>query len=268
MTKQAAENAPQVIGMQAPGQEQMGVLPHIALLQGLSKIEIQENASTIGAITAEMFKEIEMANKYRIYNDGGQEDLFFAVEESTNCTRQQKQCCPDCAPWNLYIYYTQNGNSAQVYKLTRPCTCACLCFKRPKLDLIDTMSGTKLGSMVDPFNCGNLTFTINDENDSPALYANGGCFLFQGGLCGPLPCGQCAEINFPVTDNASGSDVGHIQKRVPSPGRFASDVDNYKVDFGGVTNPHFKVLLIALAIFIDFRYFNQNVQYEATEMNM
>lgn len=54
--------------------------------------------------------------------------------------------------------------------------------------------------------------------------------------------------------------MGIFRKKVPSCCTFflAPDVDNYKVEFGKVQHPEYRALLIAMAIFIDFRYFNEN----------
>jgi len=257
--------APEVIGAeeqkeaQAPEQVAMEDLPpHLACIAELTKVEIREKASLIEALTAAMGQEIEMANKYRIFSDGGEEELFFAVEESSCCQRQMKQCAPDCAPWNVSILLTKDGAYTPAFKLTRPCTFTFMCCNRPKVDLIDVTTDTKLGSMVDPYACCDMTFKIRDAEDNPVLKANGGCC--QPGLICPLPCGPCAEVNFPVSDAATGEEVGHIKKKVPGCCTFffASDVDNYYVDFGGVKNPNYKMLLIGLSIFMDFRYFNDN----------
>lgn len=61
-------------------------------------------------------------------------------------------------------------------------------------------------------------------------------------------------------DAKTDQEVGLIEKKVPSCIKFlfAGDVDNYKIEFGQVQNPQYKALLIAMAIFIDFRYFNSN----------
>lgn len=261
--------APEVIGAeeqkeaQAPDQEKMAEVdiadlpPHLACIAGAARVEIREKASLIEAITAAMGQEVEMANKYRIFSEGGEEELYFAVEETSCCARQMKQCAPDCAPWNVSILYTKDGNSTPAFKLTRGFTCTYLCCNRPKVDLIDVTTDTKLGSMVDPYACCDMTFKILDAEDNKILKANGGCC--QPGLICPLPCGPCAEVNFPVT-TVDGAEVGHIKKKVPGCCTFffASDVDNYMVDFEGVTNPSHKMLLMGLAIFMDFRYFNDN----------
>lgn len=253
---------PQVIGNAiAPGQVVMDASCMSAGLQCLAqheKIEVKEEIRWIEALSAIIGQEIEMANKYKIFADGGQHELFYAVEQTDCCTRQLKQCAPDCAPWNLHIMYTENGQNQMAFKIDRPCTFTCCCLNRPKATITDAASGQTIGFMSDPFACCDLTFNLNDVNDEPVLKANGGCC--QWGLCCPLPCGPCAEVNFPVSDAKTGDEVGHIQKKVPGCCKFliAPDVDNYKIEFGKVQNPQYKALLLTLSIFIDFRYFNEN----------
>jgi len=246
-----------IMAVAAPPQMAMGLPPHLACLAQQQRVEVKEKANLIEAVTAIIGQEVEMANKYRVLSDGGSE-LFYAVETTNCCVRQAKQCFPDCAPWDLDILYTEGGNSTLAFKMQRDWTCTCCCFNRPKVEMVDVTTGRKVGSIRDPFACCNLTFDINGPDDDEALKAEGGCC--QWGLCCPLPCGPCSKVDFPIVDGKTGSNVGHVQKKVPGCCKFffAPDVDNYKIDFGGVQNPEYKALLMGLSIFIDFRYFQDN----------
>jgi len=229
-------------------------------LHAQSMIKIKEQVNIIEAITAIIGQEIEMGNKYKITAEDESQELFFAVEETDCMTRQFKQCCPDCAPWNLKIMYTQGGANQEAFKLNREWTCTFCCFNRPVVDIVDVPSGQKLGSISDPFACCDLTFSVKEpsEKTDTVITANGGCC--QWGLCCPLPCGPCAEVNFDINDASSGQTVGNLKKKVPNCCKFllAPDVDNFEVNFGGVQHPQYKALIMALAIFMDFRYFNEN----------
>jgi len=251
--------APMGAPAHVPTQQMMqgALLPHLQCLTMQTRVEVKEKANWVEALSAIIGQEIEMANKYQVMSDNG-EQIFYAVEETDFCTRQLKQCCPDCAPWTLNILYTQHGYQHLVYKLTRPWTCTCLCFNRPSVDIVDVTTNQKIGSISNPCACCNLAFHVRDQNDQEVLLANGGCC--QWGMCCPLPCGPCASIDFPISDVSTGVSVGHLQKNVPSCFKFliAPDVDNYKLDFGKVSNPQWKALLLGLAIFVDFRYFSEN----------
>merc|ERR1712187_132659 len=209
-----------------------------------------------------------MKNKYQVYNDQDQ-PVFFAVEQTGCCMRQMKSCLGECAPWEVDVLYTERGEhfynsdtDKTWLKMERPTTCTCCCFNRPVVTITDELSGEKLGSIQDPFACFDITFSLKDEDDNEVYKVHGGCC--QWGLCCPLPCGPCREVSFDVYD-ADNDDqkVGHLSKVVPSCCTWccAADVDDYKVEFEGedgqIEDPKHKALLMALAIFMDFRYFNE-----------
>lgn len=244
--------------VQAPVQAAMNEIPKWrACLAKQEKIEVREKANKLEAITAAFGAEIEMANKYKIYADGGQQELFYAVERTDCCKRQVKQCLPDCAPWQVDVLYTQDGSQENAFRMERDFTFTCCCLNRPVVNITDTITSEKLGSIRDPFACCDLTFSVRDGVGQEVMQARGGCC--QWGLCCPLPCGPCSKVDFSILDSKD-QNIGHIEKKVPSCLKFcfASDVDNYKVDFKGVEPPQHKALLTALTIFIDFRYFNDN----------
>lgn len=251
----------EIIG--APVQEAMvigGMGPHLACLDQHPRIEVKEKASFIEALTAALGMEIEMANRYQIFAEGGADELFYAVEQTDCCSRNAKNNCPDCAPWNVDILHHGGGGMyAKAFHMDRPCTFTCCCLNRPEVNIIDVMGGEqKIGSIIDPFAFCDLTFQIKDAAGEPVLKATGGCC--QPGLICPLPCGPCSEVNFDIKDVANDRLVGNIKKKVPSCCKFmfASDVDNYYIEFGEVKDPKWKAMVMALSLFIDFRYFNDN----------
>lgn len=223
-------------------------------LMEMDSIEVQEKASMIEALTALIGHEVEMSNKYNVFDPKG-DKVFFAVEQTDCCTRQLQRCAADCAPFDLQILHLL-GTETTAFKLQRPWTCTCCCFNRPVLNVTDG-NNNPIGSIRDPWACCDLTFTIRDVKDEDVLQVRGGCC--QPGLCCPLPCGPCSEVHFKMHD-MSDNELGHVTKKVPSCLKFvfASDVDNYKVDWKGVEDANLRALMLALTIFIDFRYFNDN----------
>lgn len=247
--------------MAPPGQQTMDPYD---VIQGMDYVEISEKASAIEALSAAAGQEIEMPNKYKVKSPDGK-DIFFIVESTNCCMRQCKQVAGDCAPWDAeFRVINDDGEAEEAFKITRPTTCTCLCLNRPKVSITDVSSGKEIASMVDPCACCDLTFAIQDEDGDHAMSVKGGCC--QLGLICPLPCGPCAEVNFTVEDG-DGNEVGHIQKKVPSCLKFLAtpDVDNYKVTMDGIDSAYespkreaMKIALMTMAIFIDFRYFNDN----------
>jgi hypothetical protein len=229
-------------------------------LAAVQHISVKEQASAIEALTAALGNEFEMPNKYSISFDDDDEQVFFAAEQTDCCRRQQKQCCPDCAGWELSFLYTKGGNSIPAFEMKRDCTFTCCCFNRPKAALTYHESEEVIGYLKDPFACCGLTFDVLDENEEVVMHANGGCC--QWGLCCPMPCGPCARVHFDLEDPSGGS-IGSIDKELPCKccglgWLFASDVDNYEIDVSEIDDKKLKALAMALAVFIDFRYFSDN----------
>lgn len=238
-------------------------------LQRLESIEVRERASAIQEVSAFLGWEIEMANRYGVLDSRGHH-CFYAVETTNAAARQmQVGCCHECAPWDVNILHTTlpgGFHPEHFVSLSRPLAFSCCCCWRTKATMRNTITQEDLGYIVDPHPCctflSPIEFKLRDGSDTDVLRIRGDCC--QLGLLCPLPLGPCRHVNFDVLDAASGETVGHVQKEVPSWLSFvaAPDVDNYKVKFDGVERPEFKALLVAFAIFLDFRYFNNNVHNE------
>jgi len=238
--------------------EQMSMDPMSVLAQ-LPNCQITEKASAVEALSAlaGAGQEFEMPNKYKVLDPAGNQ-VFFIVEATGCCERQLKSCIGDCAPWNVEMRVVNgSGEAERAFHLERPWTCTCCCFNRPHVSITNHHTDEPLLGMTDPCACCDLTFTITDPDDNPVSYVKGGCC--QMGLCCPLPCGPCSSVHFDATD-ADGNDIGSITKKVPSCLKFLAtpDVDNYELDFSGTQDPLIKLGMIAVSVFIDFRYFNEN----------
>merc|ERR550525_2273165 len=205
----------------------------------------------------------ESKNKYDVYDDNGNK-IFYAHESTGCCMRQVQNMLPDCAPWDVAIDYTGGWSSSNAYHMKKDCTpCTCLCINRPVTEVTDS-SGNVLGSIRDPCACipTNMTFTVRDENEENILWAESGCC--QWGICCPMSCGPCKSVDFPIKDS-SGNKVGHLQKRMRGCFKMCccswcfEDVENYKIEFyDELKDPRQRALIMALAIFTDFRYFSNS----------
>jgi len=220
-------------------------------LKSVTHAEIKEEIRIVEAITAALGQEIEMANKYRIVDSHTGGDIFYAVEQTDCITRQLKQCCPDCAAWNVDLLYA--GNPA--FKLEKAWTATCCCFNRPIVTVQDT-SGVPVGHVVDPCTCCNLVFHAKDHEDRDLVTIDGGCC--QLGLFCPCPCGPCSRVTFAI-QNPEGRQIGEIVKKIKCcKWMIQEDVDNYEIEFGEVGHPAAKLMVLAVAIFMDFKYFNES----------
>jgi len=238
------------------GSSDASVAPALEAMKNTSKIAVKEKVSLIEAATAMLGQEVEMANKYKIFDERNDE-IFYAVEQTDCCMRNLKQCLGDCASWKVDILYTKDGNKQHAYRLERPFTCTCGPCNRPTVTVTDNNTGDPIGKIMDPCTCCGLDFRIKDKDDNQVMNVHGSCC--QMGLYCPLPCGPCRDVTFDIHDSAGGT-VGSMKKKVPGCCKFffAPDVQNYEVEFSGVSDPNYKILLMATAIFTDFKYFNDN----------
>lgn len=249
---------PMMQGQMMPPMMQQPMADGYALLNGMGKCEVQEKVLWGEVLGAVIGVEVNFGNKYKVF-DENKNEVFLIAEQTDCCTMQMKRgCCQDCVGWNADIINIYGGQRTNFLHMQRDFTLTCCCLNRPVMDLHDVASGNKIGSLRDPFACCDLTFNMMDPEGKDVLAAKGGCC--QWGLCCPLPCGPCASVSFELVDIASGDKVGEITKKVPSCCKFLidSEVDNYQVDFNAVTNPQWKALVMALTVFIDFRYFSEN----------
>jgi len=228
-------------------------------LQQTSSLKIREHVRLLEAASAMLGQEIEMANKYSVEDPSGRQ-LFYAVEQTDCCTLQLKQCFGDCAAWKVDILYTGNGGAEKVLQMERAWTCTFCCLNRPTVH-IETEGGEELGSITDPCNCCGMDLAAVDSSGEKIFSANGGCCQ-MGTFC-PLPCGPCSEVNYSIED-PNGNSIGTLTKKVPGCLKFlfAADVDNYLLEFDNSSDvwaqPENKALMIAMALFMDFRYFSNN----------
>merc|ERR1719203_1862685 len=234
--------------------------PVMQVMQSVNRLQINEKVSVLEAGAALLGQEVEMPNTYHIIDPVSHRQLFTAEEQTDFFNRQMKQCCGDCAPWSIDINYTSPAAIQRVLHIDRPFSYTCLCCNRPTATVFDVASGARVGSITDPCTCFSTVFHVRDQAGKEIFTADGGCC--QPGLWCPCPVGPCAQVDFDIKDQRSGQKVGHIRKQLPGvlSWLLAPDVDNYTVDFGKVRDPTHKALLMSLAIYMDFRYWNDSTR--------
>eukprot|EP00429_Kryptoperidinium_foliaceum_P078674 CAMPEP_0176209392 /NCGR_PEP_ID=MMETSP0121_2-20121125/13609_1 /TAXON_ID=160619 /ORGANISM="Kryptoperidinium foliaceum, Strain CCMP 1326" /LENGTH=307 /DNA_ID=CAMNT_0017548401 /DNA_START=1 /DNA_END=924 /DNA_ORIENTATION=- len=277
--------APLLGGYGAPPQQMMGpmhidayrMLDTLPLVHIVEKMNLMETAGGLLGDVLGVGLELEMANKYLVTGPAGQ-PLFFAVEQTDLLNRQ---CGGDCRAIDVDVVvlgqdphlmnqatggmdWTFNPmgagvdlrNSQRFIHLHKDFQCTCCCFNRPVIEIRDGTSGQLIGRIKDNWACCDMTFNLEDNQGDQVFAAKGGCC--QLGLFCPCPCGPCQEVHFSVREPRKGKDVARLKKTIPDCLKFlvADDVDNYEVDFGKVNSAEQKAMLIALGLFIDFRYFN------------
>lgn len=150
--------------------------------------------------------------------------------------------------------------------LDRPFAFDIMCVNRPQVDVYDMRGGAqvKIGVISDPFAWVDMTFGIHlgptaTKDDAPILKVKGAAC--QPGavcqLCG-LCCGrQCQEAYLEVVDPNDGErTVAFITKGwAGGLQEMFTSANSYYIDFGEVRDPTCKGLLLATALFVNYRFF-------------
>jgi len=212
-----------------------------------------------------MGEDFNRPNRYKIKGDGKQ--VFYAQEQTGCCRRQLMSCVPDCMSWEVRFFAKGKagwfglggGDWQPAFDLHKPWSCNFLCFNRPKAEFKSHDGDVVFGYMTVPCCSMCPAFTVMDKNEETLMNAStSGC---QWGLCFPCPFGPCAHVKIDLTDK-NGQDIGYIDKEIPcgkccckflAPGQ---QVDHYNIDLSKMPDATHKALAMALAVFIDFRYFS------------
>lgn len=158
------------------------------------------------------------------------------------------------------------NNDAPFLYLNRPFAVDCFCFNRPTVDVFDVRGSltVKLGIISDPFAWMDMTFGIHigpnaTQSDPPILIARGAaCQPGTMCQCCGLCCGRsCQEAYLEVIDpNADDRTVAFITKGwAGGMQELFTSANTFYVDFGEVKDPSCKALLLATALFVNYRFF-------------
>mmetsp|Transcript_40533 Transcript_40533/g.93175 ORF Transcript_40533/g.93175 Transcript_40533/m.93175 type:complete len:275 (+) Transcript_40533:57-881(+) len=232
-----------------------------SILAGLPKMQLRQQRQWIEALTG-----FERNNRYVMRGPDGQ-DLFF-LKENSSCV--ERNCCSgDCKAWRMDLFLIgprglEGGEDSMTpfMHLERPCTLTCFCLNRPEVEISELPSGRVVGYVSNPFSCCTLSFTLHDQNKNPLLQSN--TPLCRWGLCCGCPCEglPCHELELPVTDISTGQDVALVHKfwMWGDICQCLGEWDKYWAEFGEINNPDYKILVLALTIFIQMRFFDKRNQ--------
>jgi len=225
----------------------------------LEGLKIQEKASLLESVALSQGLNVATPNRYRIMDPDGK-DLFYALEKTHWIFQQLKLAFPDCMPWHIRFFSTSTGHGEHLFDMHRAATCTFCCFNRPRAKIIAAETDEVIGSITDPCKCIRMKVTARSPNNDLLMIADGGCC--QPGLLCPCPFGPCRYIRWKLK-TASGGEIGRLEKEIQFgflgwKAAFAKNADNYYIDFSGMADPTLKAMAMAVAIFIDFRFYSNN----------
>lgn len=226
-------------------------------MKALSAVKVQQKRRMLQAVSC-----WEQQNRYVIYDNNDHTRELFFIQEGSKCW--ERMLIPsDCAPWRLDFHNlppeglqgAEDGTQFPAFlHVERPCSRTCCCIHRPEAIITELPSNRVLGTLRDPFSIWHYTFQIFDTTGVERLRSSLSCCR-KSIIC-PCP-GSVAD--FPITDAVDDHDVAILRKTWMwgdhCPCCF-KDWDNYTVHFGEAASSDFKMLLIALATFVQLRYFD------------
>lgn len=224
------------------------------ILESLTGFFIKQKAQYMEQLTGWDFP-----NRYMVFplgSTGGKQDyeVFYCKETSDWCARM---CCgPACRSIDIDI---RRGDTDEVvFQLKRECQCTCCCCNRPEMKVYHVENGQNnyLGKVVDPFDCCNNSFNIQDTNDQIKYVAEAGCC--QLALCCQCPCESCERVVFDFWSGDKAVQEQPIIKTGQGCMKNAmTSADNFSVPFPQRATWQDKALILALTLMIDFLMFEQ-----------
>lgn len=101
--------------------------------------------------------------------------MLKAKEKSSYCSRN---CLSnDTRPMDIIFYNLTNNVENKCLKLTKDCTCSCLCLNWPTYYVHYEEEGNSeyIGKIIDNFDFVNYSFSIKDENEKLLYWIYGSC---------------------------------------------------------------------------------------------
>lgn len=228
------------------------------MLMSMSGVFIKQKFELLEALSG-----CETANKYYVYQLGGDQQksgmrLLRCKERSGWCNRNCLS--PECRPFKMECTNLHNNN-VMCIDMVRECQCSFLCWNRPQMKIYFTENGKReyFGKIVDNFDCCNYSFSVKDAAHNTIYHVEADCC--QMGLCFMgCPCEQCEKVKFDIFS-------GDKQLKLPVPltkkgkgclKNMLGNDDNFSIPFPAGANFRDRVLLLALALFIDYRMFEES----------
>lgn len=210
-------------------------------LENISAVQISDDRTEVDGCTIKNF--------YKIQDQNGHVTYFMGSDESTCCTR----CTPSCM--RGVNFQIMNNNNQVLVSAEKDCGCPCFA---PELKLTAGTSGKTLGYIRDTVDCGcTENFSIAGPDGKDAIVIAGS--KCQCGLCCPMPCGPCKEVNFLLYDKHRGTSaqakLGSIDRTSDCCGCCCGKEQTYQILFGSVERGDWRFLVMTAAMFMQNRMF-------------
>lgn len=201
----------------------------------------------------------EVPNIYHIfgYTQQGFRYLFKCKEKSDWFMRN---CCPAInREFNMEILHILPTNLMDNFakpfvNAYKPYSISMCCLFRPEIFLTLSEGNAKIGTVYSLFSLCTPEFEVYDGKDQLKYIATANCCQF-GLLCSKSFCGKLSEALFEIHNPKNMKVIGTITKQCANFAELFTDADSYVINFPINANAYDKLLIIALSLLIDYKYF-------------
>lgn len=223
---------------------------------------------------AEMITGYETANRYQVYfknhGDPNYTMLFTCKEMSEFCERNY--CSSDTRPFTMNLKHMTNNNDDNTHDyanknfavLKKPFKCTYYCFNRPKMyGYFNNLEGPEFGRIYQPYKFTDPIFQLIRKDIVIYSVTTDCC---KCGFCCRGGCGMFEQISFLIYDGdindrknkyKEKGSTGKILRHSMGVESIVSDADNFEVFFPPEAGPEDKLLLISVALMIDYMFFEE-----------
>jgi hypothetical protein len=242
-----AQPAPVAYTYGAPAQQVMAG----DLFRGAPKIFVKQEFDFSVATCGNEAKQ-----RYRISVPQGDEEgqaFLYVTEESECCMRS---CCPVNRALKLKVHNGPTKDYPVVQTIDRPSSCGpnfswpCPCL-RPQFTAVVRDPLYVVGSIDDPCHCCYKGQKVMGQGGAEMFSVSGG--ICQWGLF--FPC--CAPVGFEA--RKAGTAVGGVERKTLECREMRTN--RFIVDFGSISDPQERRMMLASAMLLDLEYFEQPSQH-------
>lgn len=245
----------QAIAMQPQGQQQGQVVqwmaapgsvpgcpPGLEYLTMIDQLIVKQQIELF-----EVFTGIEMKNKYKVFNNVGQQ-VYFAQEESECCMR----IC--CGPARGFTINITDNNGMEVMRFIREFKCCAGCCWCANSDCcawvlsVEAPPGQPVGYVRQECSGWKPHFGLYTTDDQMLARIRGPCCVCN------CPC--CGDVEFPVLAPSNEQQIGKVAKQWTGLiHEWLTDADTFCVTFPMDMDVRMKATMMGALFLIDFMYF-------------
>lgn len=154
--------------------------------------------------------------------------------------------------------YSDDSFDDYYFLFDRPCKCTVLCCCRPEIE-IKTKNGSVIGKVVEPFTCCSPCFKIYNAQGiiTYSVLVNCCQCIYLCNCKTKCSIGKLYDGKFEIYDGdyTTGTPVGFIEKKSKGCAQMVSVADSYLLRFPPKASSEDRISLLAAAIMIDYRYY-------------